>query len=207
MAEAVRACTRCKLSFPESRAFFARYAEGRAGLKAACKECDRAWRQKYYSDNPAARALKNQQDFERYHALPEAARKLLTAANVARGRPFAAERSRRKRLKNPEANRAAQSRWARMHPEARRVREARRRARIAGASGNHTAADLLAILQEQNGQCFYCQRSMATSHTDHKIPFARGGSNDRANICLACPSCNARKHTDTDNEFRARFSA
>lgn len=35
------------------------------------------------------------------------------------------------------------------------------------------------------------------------MPLCRGGSNATENILPACPPCNTRKHTLTEDEFRA----
>jgi 5-methylcytosine-specific restriction endonuclease McrA len=38
------------------------------------------------------------------------------------------------------------------------------------------------------------------------VPLARGGTNFIDNILPACRGCNARKHTMTEEEFRARLA-
>ena len=40
---------------------------------------------------------------------------------------------------------------------------------------------------------------------DHRTPLARGGSNDRRNLHLLCRTCNLRKGTKTDREFRQAY--
>lgn len=47
-------------------------------------------------------------------------------------------------------------------------------------------------------------RNRATG--DHRIPKARGGTNERANIALCCYSCNKSKDMLTEAEFRAVMS-
>ena len=63
--------------------------------------------------------------------------------------------------------------------------------------------------------CEYCgvQVSADLSPTDpnratgdHRIPKARGGSNERANIAICCYGCNRRKDMLTEAEFRAVMS-
>ena len=40
---------------------------------------------------------------------------------------------------------------------------------------------------------------------DHKDPLARGGSNHRDNLQLLCRTCNTRKGSKTDREFRRMY--
>jgi 5-methylcytosine-specific restriction endonuclease McrA len=46
-------------------------------------------------------------------------------------------------------------------------------------------------------RCGYCRSPqhlvMARLHIDHIIPLARGGTDDEANLWLACPICNGHK--------------
>ena len=51
------------------------------------------------------------------------------------------------------------------------------------------------------GPCIYCG-APAQTH-DHVIPRSRGGSDDPANLVLACVSCNASKGARTPEEWRA----
>ncbi|HSW95510.1 MAG TPA: HNH endonuclease [Patescibacteria group bacterium] len=62
----------------------------------------------------------------------------------------------------------------------------------------------LLLVTTFGGQCAYCARG-APLHADHRIPLARGGSNSIDNIVPACSSCNLRKGTLTEAEFRARL--
>lgn len=36
-------------------------------------------------------------------------------------------------------------------------------------------------------------RAYRTATIDHKVPTAKGGTNDRKNLCLSCHDCNTRK--------------
>lgn len=84
----------------------------------------------------------------------------------------------------------------------------KRRARKAGVIGQHTAADIHAKLEAQEGRCFYCDQSIDPHyHVEHMVPLSRGGSNAAENICLACPTCNMRKGRKTASEFMAGLLA
>jgi len=54
---------------------------------------------------------------------------------------------------------------------------------------------------EQEGRCAYCRDQLDRYHIDHKIPVARGGTNEIENLHLTCGRCNMRKHTLTHEEF------
>ena len=52
--------------------------------------------------------------------------------------------------------------------------------------------------------CYYCgaKISSSASHLEHKTPISRGGDNRRSNLVIACASCNLKKGTKTEEEFR-----
>lgn len=84
------------------------------------------------------------------------------------------------------------------------VASSKHRAKAAKVEGKHSAQDIRDIFSEQEGLCAYCYDSLGDRfHRDHKIPLSRGGSNNRENICLACPKCNRRKSDKTPEEFIA----
>jgi 5-methylcytosine-specific restriction endonuclease McrA len=59
----------------------------------------------------------------------------------------------------------------------------------------------LQLLEQQQHRCFYCGEPSGVFHREHRIPLARGGKNNLANIVAARPRCNLRKHILTDTEF------
>jgi len=79
----------------------------------------------------------------------------------------------------------------------------RRRIRLQRNGGHFTARDIMVLLLEQHGRCAYCDVHLNTYHIEHKTPVSRGGTNWPDNLCLACPTCNHRKFTKTEDEFRA----
>lgn len=60
------------------------------------------------------------------------------------------------------------------------------------------------LYRRQRGRCLYCgsRQRMDLMDIDHKVPLARGGSNQRNNLQLLCRTCNLRKGARTDREFR-----
>jgi len=99
---------------------------------------------------------------------------------------------------------AQKAAWLASHPEVRRAKDANRRAREHAAPGKYTAAEWLDLVQRYDGRCAY-DGAMGPLQPDHRIPLARGGTNDIGNILPACGPCNRRKHLMTEEEFRARL--
>lgn len=90
----------------------------------------------------------------------------------------------------------------------RRIYTANHGAAARGAEGFFTGKEIEALYDEQGGRCTYCSRRLGKGHKsphayhiDHVIPVSRGGTNWISNIQLLCPSCNARKHDKTHEEF------
>ena len=54
------------------------------------------------------------------------------------------------------------------------------------------------LAQRDGFQCMLCRRPLDYRvdefHVDHIVPRSKDGSDDRANLQLACPACNQRKH-------------
>lgn len=63
------------------------------------------------------------------------------------------------------------------------------------------------LYRRQGGRCIYCgsRQRMDLMDIDHRLPVARGGSNDQSNLQLLCRTCNQRKGTKTDREFRQAY--
>jgi 5-methylcytosine-specific restriction endonuclease McrA len=98
------------------------------------------------------------------------------------------------RVNNKAKLKAGKKSWEMKNPENVRVRGRRRRARLRNAEGVHTAADIKEIHSMQKGRCAICRQKLGQKyHVDHIQPLARGGSDDRANLQLACGPCNLRK--------------
>jgi 5-methylcytosine-specific restriction endonuclease McrA len=92
------------------------------------------------------------------------------------------------------ATNARASAWAKANPEARRASFYNRLAMKKRVGGKHTAADIKRLFRLQRGKCACCRVSIADGyHVDHIQPLVLGGSNDKANLQLLCPTCNLRK--------------
>lgn len=101
--------------------------------------------------------------------------------------------------RNAEANRLRAAEWYKNNRErgllTSRVGLAKRRSLLAAAEGRCTAKNLLAILEQQEHKCKYCDTQLdAGWHADHVLPLSRGGTNWPDNIVITCPWCNLSKH-------------
>lgn len=123
-------------------------------------------------------------------------------ANPERAR----EQARRWREANPERGKENARRWHKANPERAAENDRRRRARKAGADGNHTAEDIRVQHDAQRGRCWWCGCKLnGTYHVDHRIPLSRGGSNAPENLVISCPACNCSKGTKLPHEWNGRL--
>jgi 5-methylcytosine-specific restriction endonuclease McrA len=193
----LKACTKCG----EAKALdaFSRNKNAKDGLQSQCKACNRS----YYEQNAErviARVLAATD--------PEAARAKARewyAANQDRAKARQAEwRAVNKDVKAEattkwtDANRgkvrASNRKWQNANPEHVRAKTRERRARVRGADGKHTAADVRSLLKTQRCKCAVCRADLAGGyHVDHVMPLVLGGSNDRTNLQLLCRTCNTSK--------------
>lgn len=107
--------------------------------------------------------------------------------------------------RHPEKRKASWEEYRRRHPETHRSVLQRRRARLLAAPGNYTVRDWRQLLAEYDGRCGYCG-SEGDLQPDHRVPLSRGGSNFLSNLIPACPPCNRRKSTMTEEEFRTKLA-
>lgn len=116
--------------------------------------------------------------------------------NLARCRKF--------RKNNPERVRELKRNSRNKKPEKHRECWRRRHAKKLSQLG-YVPENYVEVLSEfQFYQCYYCSCDLnGVYDVDHKLPLSRGGLHSIENLCLACPCCNRRKHTRTEEEFVA----
>ena len=171
---------------------FAEYRErNRERLRAKGRDDYKksADKQKEYRDRPEIKARKTAYDKARYWADPEYSRYI----------------RRQYRIKYPD--RVAVSEKKKRSDRARRLPiERNMRAIRAGAAGKHTAADIELLYRSQKGRCWWCGKKInGKYHVDHRVPLARGGSNDPGNLVISCPACNQSKHAKLPQEWNGRL--
>lgn len=94
------------------------------------------------------------------------------------------------------------TRWRKANPEAAHAIGRTRRAKKKSSNGRHTATDIKQIISLQKWKCACCKTSIKDGyHVDHKMPLALGGTNDKLNIQLLCPTCNLSKGAKHPIEF------
>jgi 5-methylcytosine-specific restriction endonuclease McrA len=109
-------------------------------------------------------------------------------------------------LRDPARINAQKAAYLASHPEVKRAKEQAYRARRIAAPGSFTGAEWLALVARWGNVCAY-RGEAGPLEPDHRLPLTRGGTNFIDNILPACRNCNARKHTMTEEEFRARLAA
>lgn len=86
-------------------------------------------------------------------------------------------------------------------PTGRLASNAEYRARKRGAIGRYSGGDVKDLLKLQRNQCAVCRGKLKKYHVDHIVALINGGSNDRSNLQILCPTCNIRKHARDPVEF------
>ena len=94
-----------------------------------------------------------------------------------------------------EAERLRARAYALANPEAKRNRDARRRARKLSVPSTLTTPQWKAIVAVYKGRCAYCGAKPKKLTQDHVTPLSRGGHHTAENVVPSCWPCNSRKHT------------
>jgi 5-methylcytosine-specific restriction endonuclease McrA len=194
-----RQCKKCCESKPLED--FCRAPKGKYGRESECRECKKIRRLEYNNANrdkireadanrsPESRAKKSAHERAKYRS--DGGQKRDKCLQHAR--------------KNPDYYRVQYRKWSRENPDKARVKEHRRRARVAGTGGCFTDKDIAIMNFIQQGHCAYCYRLGESLHIDHIIPIVQGGPSDPWNLCLACPKCNSSKGGRTLEQWANRW--
>jgi 5-methylcytosine-specific restriction endonuclease McrA len=88
------------------------------------------------------------------------------------------------------------------------VRGQNLRAAKVGAEGMVSLDDAIDVLSRQRWRCTYCSANLMElgASLDHKQSLSRGGAHNKENIQGLCHSCNCRKQSMSDSEYRVRLS-
>jgi len=63
-------------------------------------------------------------------------------------------------------------------------------------------ATRLQVIERDGAECCYCGATEGPFHVDHVVPVARGGTDDPANLVVACKACNLSKGAKPLEEWR-----
>lgn len=117
-------------------------------------------------------------------------------------------RDKKWRKENPGRSRIIRKRYEARHPEARQLKESKRRALELNAPGICSAEQWKARVRYYGNKCFYCKLQLTwkknninTTTQEHRIPLSRHGSNWPSNLVPACLKCNLKKNRKTPAEF------
>jgi 5-methylcytosine-specific restriction endonuclease McrA len=180
-----------------------RAAEWRKKNPERAKEGVRRWKQQNQARVSAAEAERYRRDAAR---LKEKARTYYAANREAvserLARPEVRERRRNYQRLWRERNRSYWKKWRDANPEKALALVHRRLARLRDAAGaDYTTPEKIRDRIRFHGhRCYYCKGPYEA--IDHRIPLARGGPHLPGNIVPACKSCNSRKNTKTEREFK-----
>lgn len=189
----MKTCTKCN----ESKTVDKFYKDSRAkdGLQTWCKECRKAYREIYRTNNPNYAREHYQANKETYNN----AGKEWRDRNPEKSREY----QKKWRENNRETSRERVRTYAKDHPETVRRRNVKRRARKAGAfvKGAYIPSyDELVGFYGTN--CLFpgCLNSDTTY--DHVVPYALGGDNRLLNIQPMCLQHNASKGDRHSTDYR-----
>ena len=193
----MKTCTKCGCEQPLDH--FSRNKRTKDGLQKQSKGCNSAY---YKADaariiarvmaatNPEAAKIKAREWYANNTDRAKATQKQWRVDN----KELKAQISATWAMNNPEKARAIRVKWCRANPEYINAKTREYRARKRGSDGKHTASDVKALMTTQKCMCAVCRTDIKNAyHVDHIMPLVLGGSNDRTNIQLLCPSCNTSK--------------
>lgn len=214
-------CAKCKKKHPPTLEFFSACKQTKDKLQSWCRVCVREANQDRLK-NPFNRNEHNKRSRERMkdrYATDLAFRqkdneRSRETGRVKRGDPVYRETQNQKgreRRANPEYKEKEREKQRERsqtehYKSIRRAASHRRRAKIKGAEGTHTAADIDLQYRSQNGKCWHCGIELnGKFHVDHLTPLDRGGTNWPNNLVCSCAKCNQTKGRKLTHEWNGKL--
>lgn len=184
----MKTCRLCNITL--SLEMYSAHKTSADGLRTICRTCSakqiKEWRN--------ANAEKVREYNQSYGAEWRAANQDLVKAYHQQTKDARNAESRAYYAANREKAREANRQWHLDNPDARRIRQRNRVARLKGAEGQFTKDDIARIFGLQKGKCAYCRVKLTKKHhVDHIRPIAKGGTNWPRNLQLTCSACNQSK--------------
>lgn len=200
-----RQCNVCNASFPLTSEYFHRDKKAKARQwHGDHREYANDYHRRYYAENKERVHKPYKERNAEYIAKRKREWRKNNPEMVAR---YKRDSDRR----HPESVARRQMRWRKRHPERDKAIMHRRIARKRNAGGTFNADDLERQLRAQTdrkgvARCWWCGKPLGDDKSiDHRIPLAKGGSNDAGNIVIAHLKCNMSKNDKLPHEWNGRL--
>lgn len=195
---AVKLCGVCRKELPASLEYFHAHKRMPSGMSSFCKVCAKDRSRKWHNANKERAAARA----GAYYASHKDEIKGRTAKWYRDNHQSALAYMEKRRSEKPEIVKAAIRKWWKDNPEHGAAIRRGYKARKRNASGKHTGADIKQLFADQCGLCAACKTALSKYHVDHVMPLILGGSNDKSNLQLLCPTCNMSKGGKHPSEWR-----
>lgn len=184
-----KTCVRCKQSLP--RDAFHNAKNRSDGKYPYCRKCNSDWRKARDAADPIA-ADERRARKKAYDAQYNLIHKDRKAAQV-----------KRRYEQKTETIKANIKEWQANNKERVRAYKAANKARRRSTFNEGiTGVELLAWKKSQPKVCYWCGCGCKRKyHVDHYVPLSKGGKHEIANLVIACPTCNLRKHAKDPFDF------
>lgn len=185
-------CPHCRRTLPLAE--FNRDRSKSGGRRWCCRDCEGAYRRAHRQKRNAANVVYYAAHQEEYRAyrIAHHEERLLSA--------------RLYRASYPERRRISNKAYHDAHPERSGINNAKRRARLQGATIGDAKGLRLAynsIRTTPRLRCYWCQEPVPVGerHADHIAPLAKGGAHAAWNLVCSCARCNNSKGAKFPAEF------
>jgi 5-methylcytosine-specific restriction endonuclease McrA len=193
-----KTCTKCGKT--KAREEFSKRTRSHDGLVAACKVCNREYRQanaekiaerrRKYEQANAEKISDRKREYRQVNAekISEYQRAYHLTYYPANAEKIA-EYQREYEQANAEKISERRRKYYRANPDVYSAARHRRRARLAGAP--HEPYNRTDIFAAYGNTCAYCDAP--AEHIDHVVPISKGGADAAHNLLPACAPCNLSK--------------